>query len=252
MPETVTFFDLETTGVDVATSHIVEFAALKYAWPLDIMRDSVLCLVNPGIPIPPEASAVHHLVDANVAGATTEAELAEKLDLLGEHLIPDAVCGHNIAAYDLPISQARLHWPDPGVPVLDTMRLAQHVWPDLPSYKLEVLAYRFDLHPSEELVQEISWHVGGVQPGSHSAGYDCLLCVNLLRRIVAESGVDTLAGLEELSASPITVRTMRFWKHSGQPVADLPRDYVAWLLKQPWLATDHPDLLHTLAPQTGK
>lgn len=245
MPDTILFFDLETTGLDLAEAHIVEFAVLRYGWPLgDELPGLNLRLVNPGVPIPPEASAVHHIVNADVQDAPIE----DRLGIVLRETLPSmgALCGHNISLYDLPIARARLGWPAPGVPVLDTDRLARHVWPDLPSYKLEVLAYRFGLHPDEDLAALVARPRTCRSIGAHSAGYDCLMCVNLLRRIVSESGVDTLSGLAELSASLILVKKMRFGKHSGSLVADLPRDYVAWLKKQSWLQAEQPDLAYTL------
>lgn len=240
----ILFFDLETTGLDLEEAHIVEFAALGYGWPLGDEPEALhLSLVDPAIFIPPEASAVHHIVNADVQAAPIEDRLGI---MLRENIpAPAALCGHNISLYDLPIARKRLSWP-PDVPVLDTDRLARHTWTDLPSYKLEVLAYRFGLHPSEEMAAMVARPKTCSGLGAHSAGYDCLMCVGLLKRVVAESGVDTLAGLASLSAAPITVKTMRFGKHSGTAVADLPRDYVAWLLRQPWLAVEQPDLAWTL------
>lgn len=248
MPDTILFLDLETTGLDLAAAHIVEFAAMRYGWPLGDERPGLnLRLIDPGVPIPPEASAVHHLVDADVEGCMTESQLGELLSALPVPGVGgSAICGHNISLYDLPIARARLGWPPAGVPVLDTDRLARHVWPDLPSYKLEVLAYRFGLHPSDQFASLVARPRTCRSIGAHSAGYDCLMCVNLLRRIAAESGVDTLSGLAELSASPILVKKMRFGKHAGQLIADLPRDYIAWLLRQPWLQAEQPDLAYTL------
>lgn len=241
--ETILFLDLETTGLDLDTTHIVEFAALEFAWPLgDEISDVVLRLVNPGIPIPPEASAIHHLVDAHVANAVMEEELGERL---AKRPAPGALCGHNISGYDLPLARLRLDWP-PEAPVLDTDRLARHTWPDLPSYKMEALAYRFNLHPTVELASLVARPQTCAGLGAHSAGYDCLLCVALLRCILDETGPMELQDLAALSTSPITVKKMRFGKHFGQLVTDLPSSYVAWLMRQSWLETDHPDLHHTL------
>ncbi|MFH1185098.1 MAG: 3'-5' exonuclease [Chloroflexota bacterium] len=256
MPESILFLDLETTGLDLETTHIVEYAALEYGYepaPLRLLEMTGFSagLVNPSIPIPPEASAVHHLVDADVAHAPTEDTLAGMLaeEYAGRSI--DAICGHNVGGYDLPIARKRLGWP-PEAPVIDTLRLARHVWPDLPSYKLGVLAYRFGLHP-RDVPADLD---RGGKAGQHSAGYDCLVCAALLRRMLqeitvgacshAENGCgasignsegygDTpLLALAALSAGPITVKTIRFGKHSGQLVADLPRDYVAWLLRRTW------------------
>ena len=59
------FFDLETTGVNVTNDRIVEIAVLK-VHP-DGTKEEKVWRVNPQCPIPPQASAVHGIYDADVA-----------------------------------------------------------------------------------------------------------------------------------------------------------------------------------------
>ncbi|WP_202638003.1 3'-5' exonuclease [Bailinhaonella thermotolerans] len=56
--------DTETTGLDTSTSRVVQIAAID-------MRGEVLLdtLVDPGVPIPPETTALHGITDDTVAGA---------------------------------------------------------------------------------------------------------------------------------------------------------------------------------------
>ncbi|MBA3413629.1 MAG: 3'-5' exonuclease, partial [Chloroflexia bacterium] len=57
--------DLETTGVDARRDRIIEVGILKVApdhGPIRYRR-----LVNPGIPIPPAAHAIHGIADEDVA-----------------------------------------------------------------------------------------------------------------------------------------------------------------------------------------
>jgi DNA polymerase-3 subunit epsilon len=55
--------DVETTGTDVATDRIVQFCF----WRVADDRQPYVRLVNPGRPIPPEATAVHGITDEMVA-----------------------------------------------------------------------------------------------------------------------------------------------------------------------------------------
>jgi DNA polymerase III epsilon subunit-like protein len=57
-------FDLETTGLDVNNDRIVSLAAIKLQ--PDGSRQSFELLLNPGRPIPLEASAVHGISDDEV------------------------------------------------------------------------------------------------------------------------------------------------------------------------------------------
>ena len=68
--------DIETTGIDPATDAIIEIASV------DMLREGGVTnamdtLVRPGKPIPPSASAVHHLVDEDVQNAPALAEVIE-------------------------------------------------------------------------------------------------------------------------------------------------------------------------------
>ena len=61
----ICFFDLETTGTNVAKDRIVEISILKI-FP-NGTKTSKTWLVNPGIPIPAEATAIHGISDEKVA-----------------------------------------------------------------------------------------------------------------------------------------------------------------------------------------
>ena len=65
---TIRIVDIETTGTDPASDMIIEIASV------DLLGDGTIAnqmstLVRPGIPVPPESSAVHHLIDADLASA---------------------------------------------------------------------------------------------------------------------------------------------------------------------------------------
>lgn len=62
----IVFFDLETTGTDILRDRIVEISAIKLL--PDGSTDPHTIRVNPGMPIPAEATAVHHITNEDVAG----------------------------------------------------------------------------------------------------------------------------------------------------------------------------------------
>lgn len=70
-------FDLETTGINVAKDRIVEICVLKVN--PDASRESKTWLVNPEMPIPKEASAVHGISDDDVKDAPKFKEIASKI-----------------------------------------------------------------------------------------------------------------------------------------------------------------------------
>ncbi|MEY2963058.1 MAG: hypothetical protein RL754_319 [Bacteroidota bacterium] len=92
------FFDLETTGVNVTSDRIVEICLHK-VHP-DGHEETHTWRVNPTIPIPASASAVHGVYDKDVVNAPTFKELAPKV----QSLIQDSdLAGYNSNKFDIPL-----------------------------------------------------------------------------------------------------------------------------------------------------
>jgi DNA polymerase-3 subunit epsilon len=94
----ICFFDLETTGVNVATDRIVEISILK-VFP-NGNKESYTWRVNPEIPIPPMVSEIHGITDEMVADEPPFRELARKIhDLLKD----SDLAGFNSNRFDIPL-----------------------------------------------------------------------------------------------------------------------------------------------------
>jgi DNA polymerase-3 subunit epsilon len=97
------FFDLETTGLNPRVDRIVELALLRVS-PDGEVTERVRRF-NPGVPIPPEASRVHGITDANVAD---EPPFSARAKSLLELLEPSDLAGFNVRRFDLPMLLAEL------------------------------------------------------------------------------------------------------------------------------------------------
>ena len=94
----VMFFDLETTGTDALHDRIVEISMIKVMPDgTDIQRT---VRVNPGMPIPAEATAVHHITDADVADKPLFSQLAEGL---AQSFRGCDLAGFNSNRFDIPL-----------------------------------------------------------------------------------------------------------------------------------------------------
>lgn len=94
----ICFFDLETTGIDVAKDRIVEIAILK-VFP-NGNKESKTWLVNPTIPIPPQSTAVHGITNEKVANEPTFAQLSSQI----YSMIKDSdLAGFNSDRFDIPL-----------------------------------------------------------------------------------------------------------------------------------------------------
>lgn len=92
------FFDLEATGVNVATDRIVEIAILK-AMP-NGTTEKWTRRVNPMIPIPLSSSLIHGIYDADVKDAPTFTEIASEVAaFFGE----SDLAGYNSNKFDIPL-----------------------------------------------------------------------------------------------------------------------------------------------------
>ena len=71
------FFDLETTGTDITSDRIVEISMVK------VMPNGEEIVktrrINPEMPIPAEATAVHHISDDDVRNEPTFRQVAKSL-----------------------------------------------------------------------------------------------------------------------------------------------------------------------------
>lgn len=92
------FFDLETTGVNVAIDRIVEIAVVK-VFP-DKSKEHFHQIVNPQMPIPSDASKIHGIWNEDVADKPTFDDIAPALH---EFLLDCDLSGFNAIKFDIPI-----------------------------------------------------------------------------------------------------------------------------------------------------
>ncbi len=223
-------FDLETTGLSPATDRIVEMASVMAKVGHGVFG-SWSTLVNPGIPIPATASAIHHLVDEDVADAHPL-----------EVVLPRLVEGEfqAVAAHNAPFDLGFVSFPDK--PALCTRRLAQKLWPELEHTSNQFLRYHFKLACPE---------VKGL--AAHRAEADALVTAHLLlfeleevlRRAKDPSGA-TVEGLIAWVNAPLLLRTCRFGKHRGTAWSEVPKDYLQWMLSPKGMTDMDTDLRFTV------
>lgn len=220
--------DTETTGLDPAADRVVSVAGV---WTRvdrgPFRRESFL--VDPGRPIPPEASAVHHITDRHVQGAPLLAQVLPTFQ--GGDF--DVYVAHN-AAFDFGFL------PRAGRPVLCTLRLARKVWPGLPRYANQYLRYALGLEVPE---------AEGLP--AHEALADALVTSRLLLKELAwleanpQPGIEGLQDLLDWVQAPNLLETCQFGnKHRGVPWARVPKDYLAWMKRE--VKDMDPDLRHTV------
>lgn len=191
-------FDLETTGIQPKTDAIVEIGAVRFSGTEP--GEAFSTLINPGRPIPPEASAVNGITDEMVADQPdVQTVLGDLADFCGD--LP--LVAHN-APFDYKfllkaVEDHRARAPA-GI-VLDSCALARVVFPGMINYKLGTLVSHF-----------------GFPSGTfHRAEEDSVYCGRLFAHIVQalEKGGQpaTVPALLDLTRQA----PMKFPQHESRP-----------------------------------
>ncbi len=97
----IAFIDVETTGTNPNSDRVVELSILKIHQ--DGKEEYKSHRVNPGVPIPAEATAVHNITDADVASLPAFRQYARSVK---DFLDGCDIAGFNIIKFDLPCLEA--------------------------------------------------------------------------------------------------------------------------------------------------
>ncbi len=184
---------------------------------------------QPRRPIPPEASAVHHLTERSLYGCQlAEAGLKELERRTTESGI-SILAAHN-SRFD------QKFWDGGGRPWIDTYRCALRVWPHAPRHGNQVLRYWLKL---DEQGGVAAFDPDCAVP-SHRAGPDAYVTAHILAQMLADFEVEQLV---EWSSVPALLPRCNFGKHRGSPWSEVPKDYLRWILDKSGM--DDEDVLNT-------
>ncbi len=200
------YYDTETTGVSSEKDRVIELAAY------DILNDtSFVELINPGMPIPPSASAIHHITDEMVQNAPSFAEVGQKFIEFCQGEV--VLIAHNNDAFDLLFLKneyARHSMVMPEWKFLDTLKWARRYRPDLPKHSLQFLREVYGIAANN----------------AHRALEDVKVLYKVFNQMTDDLSIDTIYAL---LCKPRLLQHMPFGKHQGKPLAEVPRDYLKWM-----------------------
>jgi len=219
--------DLETTGNSFTDGGVVEIGWQDVAPvdPSDGTRGWALrgtpgaLLIDPGRPISPATSAIHHLIDEDVAGAPRWQHAAPPI-LRGEPgPAPAALVAHR-ATFEQrwcgDVMTGRLPW-------ICTYKCALRIWPEAPGHSNQGLRY---WRRPEGLVRETG-------SPAHRAGPDAYVTAHHLRDMLT---VADLATLIAWSAEPALLVKMPYGRLRGRRFRELAAEDLHGLL-----ASERPD-----------
>ncbi|MEU6367688.1 3'-5' exonuclease [Streptomyces sp. NPDC046931] len=199
-------FDTETTGVDVETDRIVSAAVVVQDAPGTRPRVS-RWLVNPGVPVPAEATAVHGLTEEHLQhnGRWPSPVMEEIARELGEQAALARPLVVMNAPFDLTLLDRELRrhrastldrwFGSQPLCVLDPRVLDKH----LDRYR-----------KGRRTLTDLCTHYGVVLEGAHDAAADALAALEVVRAL----GRRYAARLERLT--PVELHTLQTGWHAAQ------------------------------------
>ncbi|MES2315457.1 MAG: exonuclease domain-containing protein [Patescibacteria group bacterium] len=235
----IIFFDTETTGIG-EEDYLCQIA---YKTGDEIFQG----IYKPPIPIPPGASAVHHISNQMVEDRPAFVN-SDDFNII-KKMFEDT--NSTLVAHNMPFDLGMIK-KEGIVPVqtICTLRVARHLDKDgkLAKHNLQFLRYALGIE---------------IDAKAHEAMGDVLvleqLYLRLLKKIMTEENVDEASAIEkmvEISAKPSLMRSFSFGKHSGKKVEDVAqedRGYLEWLLAQKEQSDKNDeDWIYTLRHYLGK
>lgn len=222
--------DLETTGTSTKTDRIVEISVLKLhpgAPP-----EHRTARINPGMPIPPEVTAIHGITDADIAAMPRFEDVA---DAWLAFLDGCDLCGYNLKKFDLPLLNAEF------LRVGRSLALEGRALVD----PLEI----FLTYEPRTLAAAVRFYCGREHAHSHQAAGDVLATADVLDAMLGRYAdlPRDVRGLHERFKEPGAVNSGNFFtrvngeirfvkgKHRGEPLDAVARrspDYLEWMLRE--------------------
>lgn len=225
------FFDLETTGLHLKHDRIVELALIKITPQGDVMER--VRRFNPGIPIPPGATAVHGITDEDVAD---EAPFCARAKALEDILEGCDLAGFNIRRFDM------------GMLVAEFARCGIRL--ELEGRRIIDMQNIFHREEPRDLSAAARFYLGREHEEAHTALGDIRTSAAVLSaqlghyphlprdldglHAYCEEYFPIRTELDRWFSSEEDGRVFRRGKHSGRPLAEVAEndpDYLRWMMR---------------------
>lgn len=215
------FFDTETTG-NTAEDKIIQLAIKERGVAKPVLNE----LFKPPMPIPHEASAVHHISNKKVETKPLFQESAhyEVVKEMFENT-DNIFVAHNVA-FDKQMLVNESINPANTICTLKVAR-ALDVKNTFTNYRLQYLRYALDME---------------LEVPAHDALADVLVLEQLfeylLNRIITENNCSEEEALEKMikiTNEPVLMRSIDFGKHKGKTIEEVlasDKGYLEWLLAE--------------------
>lgn len=238
----LSFFDLETTGINIVADRIVEISIVKMMVNGEIIKKTQR--INPTIPIPIESSLIHGIYDKDIKDAPTFKSMAKEF---ARFLEGSDLAGFNVLKFD--------------IPVLVEEFLRADVDFDTSKRKIVDVQKIFHMMEKRNLSSAYKFYCQKDLENAHSAEADTIATMEILEAQVQkykgmdvtdmkgnkvgviENDIDTLHGLTNKNMVDLAGRMVynnsgdevfNFGKHRNKKVVEVFRNepsYYDWMMK---------------------
>ena len=222
-------FDTETTG-NQEQDRIIQVGAMILSVNRDIEVYDELCSSEQEISL--EAMEVHHITPDMIENKPpyTQTKFAKRVEELNSN--ENYLIAHNIS-FDLGMIQKEGFINK--YQLVDTLRCAKHLYPDLSSHRLQYLRYALGLYKNETLEAKKI----GIAIKAHEAIGDVLILKLLLSKLKEQiiqkfPDQNVMNKLVALTNTPVLMKEFKFGKYKGRSIQDIAREdmgYLKWMRK---------------------
>jgi DNA polymerase III epsilon subunit-like protein len=239
-------FDTETTG-NQENDRIIQIGAMIVHDRENIEVFDELCSTS--VPISIEAMEVHNITPEIIEGKAPFSDTKFSKAVETYNTEENYLIAHNIG-FDLGMLEKEgftNHYT-----LIDTVRVARHLLPDMPAHRLQYLRYALDLYKTEAREADKL----GITIKAHDAIGDVLVMKLLLSKLVQLTqerfpGENPMQKMAELTQTPVLIKTFKFGKYKDREIEEISREdmgYLQWMYKS--LELDE-DLQYTLKQYLG-
>jgi DNA polymerase-3 subunit epsilon len=246
----IIFFDIESTGLSVVNDRIVQLSATCIDNDYNVIEGTKKnILLDPCIPISPEATAVHGITNEMVKGKPTFSRYAESMR---KYFCNAALAGYNIKTFDVPLlseefARCGISWPAENTKILDCYNI-------------------FRIKEKRDLASAVKFYTGEIFEDAHDAEKDMLATVKVMKGQMAmyqDLNVMSIDDLHDFCSSGKKTLDLTgkfgvrengdifytFGKHKDQLVTDnLP--YLSWMLEAGDFTTETKNIAKKLLTKT--
>ena len=221
--------DTETTGAG-ENDRVIQLGYMVLG-AKEVEVHNELC--SSDIPIAIGAMEVHNITPDMIEGKPACTELSAYKRLLELNTPDNYMIIHN-APFDIGMLEKEGFTLD--MKLIDTLRVAKHVYPDSDYHRLQYFRYSLELYKEEEAEAAKL----GIELKAHDALGDVLflkLLLSKLRKAVQEKfpGENDVEKMVALTQEPVFItKPMRFGKHKGKTIQELAHEdagYLRWMME---------------------